>query len=235
MPKLQMRRQQMHCRRASYRSNRFFDRFAGEQPSEIIHITPTRPVSPVIEESAVQSILSTTPESHPSMALPRRHFPMPMAEWMEQLKLDIRTIVREELRAVHHEDSHEDSQTSVTTSPPRVLPRTEGDFVPFFNRKENVTDRCKTVLCENGYLHLRVELMNPHLEEDLFLYVFGTEVVILPDFKEHSLTLNVENERTITGILKQNEEGLYVIQFEEWSSFDERVFSLYFTFEGGLL
>ena len=224
MPKLQMPRQQMHCRRkASYRSTRIFDRFAGEQPSEIIHITPTRPVSPVIEESAVQSVLSTTPESHPSMA-----------EWMEQLKLDIRTIVREELRAVH-EDSHEDSQTSVTTSPPRVLPRTEGDFVPFFNRKENVTDRCKTMLHENGHLTLRVELMNPHLEEDLFLYVFGTEVVILPDFKELSLTLSVENERTITGILKQNEEGLYVIQFEEWSSFDERGFQLYFTFEGGLL
>ncbi len=233
MPKLQMHRQQMH----RGRTNRFFDRFAGEQPSEIIHITPTRPVSPVIEESAVQSILSTTPESH---------FPMPMAEWMEQLKLDIRTIVREELCA-HHENSHEnsyedpyeDSQTSVTTSPPRVLPRTEGEFVPFFNRKENVTDRCKTVLREDGYLHLCVELMDVNMEEDPLLYVFGTEVVILPDFKEHTLTLSVENdERTITGILKQNEEGLYVVQFEEWSSFDERGFSLYFTFEawvGGLL
>jgi len=125
---------------------------------------------------------------------------------------------------------------------------TDGEFIPYFDSPENKTIDSKTVLNENGYIHLETGLAGRLFSEIILIYPFGSERIAL-DISENILDMHFKTAQDITGTVlgrfTKNEEGIYVIRITDcFLEGDSSLGSIKFTdldlplqvsFEGGLL
>jgi len=223
------------------RYGRYFSRFSQKSPtSKPLNFVPTATRS---------STGSVSTDFNPSEYVTRKELRECLQEALQEWRKMIPEFAEEIAKHIKNSQESVDSVCLLPKQKSGDLPFS-GEFVPFFNDPENKTIDSKTLLDENGYMHLRVGLAGCLFSEEVLIYPFGSEKISLIA-GNNELKMQFESTEgkigALWGTLFQNGEGIYVIRVEscqienEDKEFTELVdFSvldipLQVTFEGGLI